>query len=268
MRTLSSLQEHWEGFAREDPLWAILTIPEKRRGKWDLAEFFHSGEEEVRRVLAYIAERGIDVDVAGAALDFGCGVGRLTQALAGYFARCTGIDISPTMIELARKHNRAGDRCAYRLNEGERIDLPDASFSFIYTSIVLQHIEWIYTRNYLREFVRLLAPGGVLVFQIPTRHHMSRVLELRRALKLGIRARQVLRALGLRRSSQNTNVMDMHCVPDEEIRALFAAMPVEIMDAAFTNSTRLDFDGRLTFSSVEPDDEFVSTQFVVRKRRE
>ena len=53
----------------------------------------------------------------------------------------------------------------------ERADLrmfESASFGFIYSNIVLQHIEPRDQRSYLKEFVRVLTPRGVLVFQLPS----------------------------------------------------------------------------------------------------
>lgn len=50
-------------------------------------------------------------------LDFGCGVGRLTQPLADHFNWFYGVDIVPSMIELANKYNPHGERCKYILNE-------------------------------------------------------------------------------------------------------------------------------------------------------
>ncbi len=42
----------------------------------------------------------------GKALDFGCGVGRLTQALADYFNEVAGVDVSPTMVNKALEYNK------------------------------------------------------------------------------------------------------------------------------------------------------------------
>jgi SAM-dependent methyltransferase len=72
------------------------------------------------------------------------------------------------MIEQAKHFDRHPGTCHYILND--RADLQmfeSASFGFIYSNIVLQHIEPRYQRGYIREFVRVLAPGGVLVFQLP-----------------------------------------------------------------------------------------------------
>jgi len=106
----------------------------------------------------------------GRVLDFGCGVGRLTQALGDHFERATGVDISPTMLELARKYNRHGERCEFVWNAEPKLRMfPDCSFDMIYSRITLQHIMPRHVRKYLVEFLRLLAPEGLLLFQLPGR---------------------------------------------------------------------------------------------------
>jgi len=166
------LQRHWERFGREDPLWAILTEPKTKGNRWDLPTFFASGEVEVRRVLSHVEQV---VAAAGGefprsrALDFGCGVGRATQALATQFASCDGVDISSTMIEQARRLNRFGKRVRYHLNQQADLRLfDDDEFDLVYTVHVLQHMEIRYAADYIREFHRIVRPGGVLLFEFVT----------------------------------------------------------------------------------------------------
>jgi SAM-dependent methyltransferase len=165
---LKELQKNWTEFGRSDPLWAILTLPDKRNGKWQLHDFFQTGEQEIAGLLHDVQELRLPLR-RGRALDFGCGVGRLTQALCCHFEHCWGVDIAPSMIKLANKYNRYGPRCSYILNEADDLGIfADNHFDFIYTTIVLQHMEPRYSRKYIAEFLRILAPGGVLVFQIPS----------------------------------------------------------------------------------------------------
>lgn len=160
----------WEDAARKDPLWAILSDPAKRTRGWNLDEFFETGRREIARVfrdleaLRYSPQRGD-------ALDFGCGVGRLTQALAPSFQRITGVDISPTMIRLAGRLNRFPDRVRYLVNaRPDLVVLPAMSFDFIYSDIALQHIPPDQSRAYIAEFLRVLRPGGLAVFQLTAEH--------------------------------------------------------------------------------------------------
>ena len=165
---LWQLQRHWDALARSDPYFAVLTNADKQGNRWALDEFFSTGTAEVDKDLARVRECGAAL-AAGHALDFGCGAGRLTQALARHFGRVTGVDISAGMIALAREHCADG-RVEFVHNP--RPDLrafPPNSFSFVYSRITLQHIAPAYTMRYLGEFARVLAPGGILSIQIPDR---------------------------------------------------------------------------------------------------
>ena len=166
---LRSLRRHWERLGRRDPLWAVLTDPHKREGGWDLEEFFRSGKDEIAAALQRGAELGLAVS-RRRALDFGCGVGRLTQAMAAEFERCDGVDISASMLQAARRYNRSPERCTYHHNVAPDLALfADASFTFVYPTLVLQHMAPEHSTRYIQELVRVLAPGGLLVFQLPSR---------------------------------------------------------------------------------------------------
>jgi SAM-dependent methyltransferase len=165
---LQELQWNWNQFGKEDPLYAILTHPDKKENRWDQQEFFKTGEDEVKSLIDYITSLHVPITFRRA-LDFGCGVGRLTQALCGYFDNCDGVDIAPSMVDLANKFNSFGDRCQYHVNISDDLQLFDANtFDFIYSMIVLQHIEPKYIIRYIEEFIRVLKPGGIAVFQIPS----------------------------------------------------------------------------------------------------
>ncbi|MGZ7103755.1 MAG: class I SAM-dependent methyltransferase, partial [Candidatus Angelobacter sp.] len=211
MKSLKELQRNWEELAQADPLWAICTDPGKRDRQWTQEELFATGRNEVEVILGYAARTGVCIDRTSPALDFGCGVGRLTRALAGYFPECCGVDISPTMIRLAQELNRDLPQCRFLLNDDARLkSLRDNYFGFIYTSIVLQHIAEPYSRKYIAELVRVLKPGGMLVFQVPERLRATVVTKVR--AKLALRAK--LRAL---LGAQNASGMEMHCIKESVI---------------------------------------------------
>lgn len=166
---LKDLRKSWDKLGATDALFAVLTKKDKIGGRWDKDEFFLTGKNEVGTTLQYLRSKKIAIP-SGTALDFGCGVGRLTQALADYFSEVHGVDIAESMIKLAREYNRKGARCIYHLNTENDLKLfPDAGFDFVYSKITLQHMEPQYARNYIKEFLRVLKPGGLIVFQMPER---------------------------------------------------------------------------------------------------
>jgi SAM-dependent methyltransferase len=165
---LSDNRSLWDQHAASDPLWAVLAFPEKRGGRWPLQEFMKTGEREIALLFHRFAELQLSAP-RGHALDFGCGVGRLTQALARRLDRVVGADISPVMIDLARQLNRYADRVQYICTAETGLEtLPAESFQCIYSNIVLQHVPAELSVRYLHEFFRLLGRGGLLVFQLPS----------------------------------------------------------------------------------------------------
>jgi SAM-dependent methyltransferase len=168
---LTELRRVWNKLGRDDPLWAVLTDARFKGGKWIPDEFFATGLAEVedllRRAEAYDLKPS-----RGSAMDFGCGVGRLSQALAVQFDSVVGVDIAESMVVQAERYNSHGDKCRFIVNE--RSDLTrftDASFDFVLSRLVLQHMEPRYGRAYVTEFLRVLKPGGIAVFEVPSMTH-------------------------------------------------------------------------------------------------
>jgi tRNA/tmRNA/rRNA uracil-C5-methylase (TrmA/RlmC/RlmD family) len=87
---LGKSRTFWDAHAERDPLWAVLSEAGKEERKWDVRRFFQTGVNEVALIFYQLDSHGVDVK-NGCALDFGCGVGRLTQALAPRFERVVGV---------------------------------------------------------------------------------------------------------------------------------------------------------------------------------
>lgn len=168
MTDLDTIQAGWDQAARQDAMFNIITFADKANGGWEAKEFFAHGEAEIDAAMDRLKTlefaRGHD-----RALDFGCGIGRLTQALAHYYDRVDGVDISSEMVTQAREHNRLeGERCVYHTNLTKDLALfEDDTFDLVYTMIVLQHMPQPLQRGYVSEFFRVLKPGGVAMFEMP-----------------------------------------------------------------------------------------------------
>ena len=177
----------WEEMASVDALWAILSTPEKQFSKWDIDEFLRTGEQDIAQLLQEAGRLGLPKR-RETAIDFGCGAGRLTRALSAYFPSCFGVDISSAMLERARQ---VAPRCKF-VQSHNLAGFSNQSADLIYSTLVLQHQPNTNdVSNLIQDMVRVLAPGGLLVFQMPTHMPFRNRLQLRRRLyRLG-------RALGL-----------------------------------------------------------------------
>jgi SAM-dependent methyltransferase len=225
----------WEDWGRVDPLWAILASPEGRHGSWDVDEFFATGLDWVATILAHAQLLGRPAQY-GMALDFGCGVGRLTRALAPHFERTYGLDVASTMIAQARRvdETRGRSGAEFALHEGEDLSRYESgSIDFLLCLLVLQHLpsrEAIVV--YLREFVRVLSPGGVAVVQLPVSVPSARPS----VVPLRVRGKRFLRAVGVSPTFLYERLgwepeMRMSAMPLEETVAIFESARGRVLDA-------------------------------------
>jgi SAM-dependent methyltransferase len=165
---LDRARRQWTALGADDPLWAVLSHRGRSGGRWDVEEFLHSGTLEIDAVLQRLRSLDIAPD-HGTALDFGCGAGRLTQALGAALGSAIGVDVSEPMLEQARSLNRQGDRCRFVLNtEPDLRAIEDGSVDLVYCCRVLQHMAPALARSYVAEFFRIVRAGAPVVFQVPT----------------------------------------------------------------------------------------------------
>jgi SAM-dependent methyltransferase len=210
----------WEELGRRDPHWAILSEP-GRQGTWDDEQFFATGRTEIDAALEEVGEL---LTARDAALDFGCGLGRLSQALAVHFDSVTGVDVAASMIEGARARNAFPEKVSYVVNTAATLPFDDATFDFGYSILVLQHIPPKVAAGYISELVRVLRPGGVVVFQ----ELSHRTPTFRNAVLRGVPT-GVLKVLRKARRGWAAP-MTMEGVPRQRVTALVEAAGGEVVE--------------------------------------
>lgn len=175
-----------EGVEAEAP-WveeAPLSLADEMRRDWDKrasedhqfyiasgsaaseAEFRESGARELSDPIL----DGIELDPSARGLEIGCGVGRLLAPLSERIAEAYGVDISPLMIEKSAAFLHDFPRARTWVTDGTLQPLADESLDLVFSYIVFQHIPAVEPiETYVREAGRVLAPGGVLRFQVDGR---------------------------------------------------------------------------------------------------
>lgn len=104
-------------------------------------------------------------------LDLGCGYGETSAWLAMQGAAVEAIDISPRMIEVARRlAQRCGvvERIRFHVSPGESLPFQDGAFDAVFGHDVLHHLDLDRAREEVR---RVLAQGGRAVFVEPLGHN-------------------------------------------------------------------------------------------------
>jgi SAM-dependent methyltransferase len=168
---LARIGAYWARIGEEAPHWSVLTQERFRPGRIAAtrADFYATGETDRALVRDMLARHGLSPAALPRLVEYGCGVGRATVALAKDFARVVGCDISPAHLALARRAaaETGQGNIAWLRSTIER-PMPEARCDVWYSRLVLQHnpppvIAWLLGLAFAR-----LAPGGVALFQVPT----------------------------------------------------------------------------------------------------
>lgn len=160
------MRSDWDRRAREDALHYVNTSQER----WDEGAFFATGEanvqDQILSEMAVICQGREPAEMR--VLEIGCGVGRMTRALAAVFGEVHGVDVSPEMVRRAREYLQSTPNAHVHCNSGTDLQvLGDLEFDFAYSFIVFQHIP---SRDVIDRYVgevsgRLLS-GSLFKFQV------------------------------------------------------------------------------------------------------
>ena len=110
-------------------------------------------------------------------LEIGSGGGLICEQLAQRQAVTVGIEPSRGALETARTHARQsglGQNIYYQQGYAESLPYADGSFSAIVCLDVLEHVQNL--AQTIREIARVLAPGGVFVFDTINRTLLARAV--------------------------------------------------------------------------------------------
>src|SRR5262249_16435943 len=134
----------------------------------DHAEFWSNVAELYDRVVdlqiggytrAMVRERVAREEHLGRLVEFGCGTGFYTDVLAWSAASVGASDISPGMLEVAKRQVTAGN-VTFQLEDCQHTSLPDGTFDATFISLVLHFTE---PDQSAAEMRRILRPGGRLL---------------------------------------------------------------------------------------------------------
>ena len=215
----------WERFGAVEPYFAVLT--ESRFLKQNLtpetvAAFYATGESDVARLAGLAAAEAGRPLSPEKALEFGCGVGRLTFAMARRADCVVGIDAAPSLLEIA--HAEAASRGLENvtlLPVEQLSSLGTGTFDFIFSYIVFQHIPTAEGERYLETLLSLAAPRATVALHFALSRSGGAVRRLLRT----VRARSPLihRLATLAKGDRHLPYMQMNTYDRRRIEAILVA---------------------------------------------
>jgi SAM-dependent methyltransferase len=156
-------ERFWDERAREDAFFFVDTRLPYRGGEH--GRFWSGGEEVVGRMLEML---GVELEPTDVVVDIGCGIGRLTRALAARAAEVLALDVSSEMLARAQQLNAHLGNVRWLHSDGTTLaPIADSSVDACFSHVVFNHIpDPAITLGYVREMGRVLRPGGWSAFQV------------------------------------------------------------------------------------------------------
>ena len=175
-------ERFWDERAKENAFYFVDDRLDYASPDADL--FWRQGEEGLELTLSAV---GLTPGPGDTVLDIGCGVGRMTRALAKRVSHVIGLDVSNEMLARAREANADLDNVEWVHGDGNGLaGIGDGSVDGCYSFVVFQHLPSAdMTLRYVEEMARVLRPGGWAVFHVSTD---PAVHEQRPPLKARLRA--------------------------------------------------------------------------------
>lgn len=162
---VSAMKNDWNARARENPRWYINTVKRTQSDQ----EFDEGGVREVEGLVVAdlpFLTRGRDPRSLRL-LEIGCGLGRMTRALAAHFGEVHATDVSGQMIRRARQRlNDLSNVCLYETSGLDCRPLADQSVDLVISAYVFQHVPTTEAiRSNIVDAFRVLKPGGMMKIQ-------------------------------------------------------------------------------------------------------
>ena len=232
------INQEWEFLGENDPYWSVLTQQQYHLDEFAThkEQFYRSGKYSSDLFLAALRRNNINPYLIELCVDFGCGVGRVTNFLAKSFVNVIAVDISSRHLNIAKNHLQSEGVTNVEFKQLEKIqsikELP--LLDGIFSVITMQHNPPPLMALMLEALLERLKPSGVAYLQIPT-YRKGYLFEAERYL-----------------STTAPKTLEMHFLPQFQV--------FKIIDALGCKCLEIREDGM-----VGEEDKMLSNTFLIQK---
>lgn len=213
------IQNTWSYLGKTEPHWSVLSSEtfKQLNISQTIDSFNETGKNEVKKLLDLLEKNEVNYQSFTSALEYGCGVGRVTRWLAEKFDKVYGYDISASHLSIASKYMKETGSENVQLNQ--LIEVKDIEklqqVDFIYSAIVLQHNPPPIINFIIKQFLDSLNEGGVAFFQVPTYRNGYR-----------FSVKEYLNGI----SQNGTEKIEMHLLPQKQVFEIIREMGCKLLE--------------------------------------
>lgn len=206
----------WRSYGESEPYWSVLTVPQFKReamGEEDVERFYATGNDSLAVIRAFFERNGAPLQNVRDVLEFGCGVGRTTFALAEAFQQVVAVDISAQHLARAQDRRAKIGRRNVKFSHLETLSGIAAlkPVDLFYSAIVLQHNPPPVMAAMLTKLLEKVRVGGYALFQLPT---------YRRDYRFTVATYM----------EDNNAVMEMHVLEARRVFAILKALNYDLLE--------------------------------------
>jgi 2-polyprenyl-3-methyl-5-hydroxy-6-metoxy-1,4-benzoquinol methylase len=240
LQRLARDRDRWERIASSEPYYAVITQPQYLGAPTPAVRraFFDSGDAYVDSLLTRVTTVG-GGSTPPTVLEFGCGPGRLAYAFARRGFAVTAVDISPTMLALARRNAEERNIASIQFQLVEEFLAGDATYGLVNATLVLQQIEPDAGKEILRHLASRVAPGGTLHFQLPFRTVRSLASRAMIAARRSIPGVNALMNV-VRRRPAEVAVLVPHVYPIDDVLVIIRESGLDVRNVELTKENELE----------------------------
>jgi SAM-dependent methyltransferase len=135
-------------------------------GGWaERSIWLNEGAKDATLIMEMLKRNGSLIEEMSAILDFGCGCGRVARHWVDLQGpEIHGTDVSRGAVRWCRRN--LGFMRTVRCRAEPPLEYDDGVFDFVYSLSVFTHLSEQTGRHWLAELVRVLRPGGLLLFTV------------------------------------------------------------------------------------------------------
>ena len=165
---MDSLKKTWVFFGNYEPYWSVMSSEEyqNKNIESNFKKFYDSSQSLITLMKDFLKSNNIEFKFKKI-VDFGCGVGRITNLLSEFGENIYGIDISESHLKIARDNIKKDNIQFIGYDDNNNFPIELYNSNLVISFIVLQHNRPAEMKYFIEKILNILDKDGIALLHIP-----------------------------------------------------------------------------------------------------